>query len=80
MILYRLKCGNGHAFDAWFAGAADCDARLASGGVACPECGSKAVAKAVMAPRIAAARAEAAPCCEGPACPCCCGGGDACPR
>lgn len=52
MIRYELKCGNGDAFEAWFAGIADYDRQAASGLVECPHCGSKDVVKAPMAPAI----------------------------
>lgn len=60
MIKYALRCSNGHRFDAWFDSSDGCDAQLASGFVACVECGDDAVTKAPMAPRIGRGRRETA--------------------
>ncbi len=54
MILYQLRCGKDHEFDAWFKDGATCDRQLSRKTVECPVCGSKKVAKALMAPRIGA--------------------------
>jgi hypothetical protein len=63
MIVYDLKCAQGHGFEAWFRDSAACDRQLAAGEVACPACGSAEVAKAPMAPNLARrkGRAPAAP-------------------
>jgi hypothetical protein len=53
MIRYALRCDNDHSFDSWFRSAAGYDALVAAGQVACPDCGSKAVVKALMAPSVA---------------------------
>ena len=53
MILYDLKCGKGHVFEAWFRDSAAYDDQAARKAVVCPMCGSKKVAKAPMAPRLA---------------------------
>lgn len=52
MIRYDLKCADGHGFEAWFRNSAAFDTQAAAGAVSCPTCGSKAVEKAIMAPRI----------------------------
>ncbi len=52
MIRFALKCANAHDFDSWFASAAAFDRLKAAGGLACPDCGSSIVEKAVMAPRV----------------------------
>ena len=54
MIVFDLKCGGGHVFEAWFGSSAAYAEQQAAGLVACPLCGSGDVAKAVMAPNIAA--------------------------
>ena len=54
MIRYTLRCDNDHAFESWFQSAAGYDALVAAGQVACPECGSGRVVKALMAPAVAA--------------------------
>lgn len=51
MILFKLKCGAGHEFEAWFRGGAAFDRQNARGQIACPDCGTNAVEKAPMAPR-----------------------------
>lgn len=53
MILYQLKCAEGHLFEAWFRDAATYDAQSEAGEVACPFCGGHEVSKAPMAPRLA---------------------------
>ncbi len=54
MILYTLRCPEGHDFDSWFQNAAAFDALTATGRVTCPSCGSGSVAKAPMAPKVQA--------------------------
>jgi hypothetical protein len=59
MIKYSLVCDKDHSFESWFP---DSDAfdRLAAGGfVACPQCDSPRVAKAMMAPAIVGAKKTA---------------------
>ena len=60
MIRYDLICDRGHAFDSWFQSSARFDDLLAAGHVSCAVCGSASVAKALMAP-VVAARALRAP-------------------
>ncbi len=65
MIVFNLRCGDGHAFEEWFASGSDCDAKIAAREVTCPECGGVHVTKALSAPRInggARAPAPSAPC------------------
>lgn len=57
MILYALRCAEGHQFDAWFRNGDAYDALAAAGEVLCPHCGSARVTKAPMAPRIGKSRA-----------------------
>jgi hypothetical protein len=52
MILYQLRCGKDHAFEAWFKDGQTCERQLARKTVECPTCGNRKVAKALMAPRI----------------------------
>ena len=52
MILYQLKCQKDHQFDTWFKDGQTCDRQLSRKSVECPVCGTKSVAKALMAPRI----------------------------
>lgn len=53
MIQYRLKCANGHRFDAWFLDGATYDRQSAGGGISCPFCGDGQIGKAPMAPNLA---------------------------
>ncbi len=59
MILYQLRCHQGHDFDAWFLDGAAYDSQSASGDVTCPFCGTPEVAKAPMAPNIASGNTDA---------------------
>jgi hypothetical protein len=52
MILYDLKCSDGHDFEAWFKDSKTYDRQAKSGRVACPVCGGTEVSKALMAPNI----------------------------
>lgn len=54
MISFDLKCGLGHVFEAWFRSSAAYEEQRTGGLVACPVCGNADVAKAVMAPAVAA--------------------------
>ena len=52
MIKYALVCDAGHDFDSWFPDGPAYDKQVRRGLIACPECGSTHVAKAIMAPAI----------------------------
>lgn len=54
MIVFDLRCANGHVFEAWFGSSASYDSQRAGGLLACPICGGSKVEKAVMAPNVAA--------------------------
>jgi hypothetical protein len=54
MIVFDLRCGGAHVFEAWFGSTADYDSQRERGLIACPLCGDTAVQKAVMAPAVAA--------------------------
>ena len=56
MILFDLRCRDGHRFEAWFRDGAGYDAQAAAGEVACSVCGDTDITKAPMAPRIAKGR------------------------
>ena len=60
MILYQLRCGKDHEFEAWFKDGQTCDRQLSRKNVECPFCGTRKVAKALMAPRIGAAEKSVA--------------------
>jgi hypothetical protein len=52
MILYDVRCGNDHVFEAWFPDSDGFDAQAKAGQVACPLCGYTAVERAPMAPNV----------------------------
>ena len=56
MIRYRLRCSNGHDFDAWFRSSDDCAAQIGAGLVACSSCGDHGVEKALMTPGVRTGR------------------------
>ena len=53
MIRYALSCDQDHGFEAWFGSSSDYDDQAARGLVECPFCGSRQVAKQIMAPAVA---------------------------
>ena len=61
MIVYDVKCKNGHVFTAWFKSSDSFDQQAAAGEIACAECGVLEVARAPMAPRLISSRGRAAP-------------------
>jgi hypothetical protein len=62
MIRYALVCNHAHQFESWFADSAAFDKQVKRKLVACPQCGSAAVEKAIMAPRLSTSkRRKAAP-------------------
>ena len=54
MIVFDLACDSGHVFEAWFGSTDDYEGQRERGLVSCPMCGTKEVAKAVMAPNVGA--------------------------
>ncbi|MBX9858416.1 MAG: DUF1178 family protein [Sphingomonas sp.] len=63
MIVFDLRCGQDHVFEAWFGSSAAYEDQRARGLVCCPVCNDSDVTKAVMAPNVGAKgnRAVAAP-------------------
>lgn len=61
MIKYALACDKGHSFESWFADSAAYDKQAKRGLIACPQCGSAKVEKAIMAPRLSGTRKRAVP-------------------
>jgi len=53
MIVYTLRCDQGHGFDSWFQSSAAFDALAGAGHLACPVCGDSRIVKAPMAPAVA---------------------------
>jgi hypothetical protein len=52
MIKYSLSCDKAHSFESWFPNSDSYDVQARRGLIACPECGSTRVSKAIMAPAI----------------------------
>lgn len=52
MIVFDLACHKGHVFETWFADTKTFERLRKKGHVACAECGSTKVDKALMAPRV----------------------------
>jgi len=52
MILFELKCAADHRFEVWFRDGRNFESQRKSGRIVCPDCGSRKVDKAPMAPRI----------------------------
>ena len=52
MIKYALSCAEGHGFESWFPDSVAYEKQRKRGFVACPECGSTHVDKAIMAPAV----------------------------
>ena len=52
MIVFDLKCGHSHVFEAWFGSSTDYEDQRERGLIECPLCGDKDIGKAVMAPRL----------------------------
>ena len=60
MILFTLRCPQGHEFEGWFRDGGGFEAQQNAAEIACPHCGDTSVEKAVMAPRLGRSR-EAKP-------------------
>jgi hypothetical protein len=52
MILFDLRCANGHDFEAWFRDSATYDQQAEAGAVSCTICGDTDISKALMAPAV----------------------------
>ena len=61
MIKYALACEHGHAFEGWFGASVDFERQAGRGLLSCPTCGSKAVAKQIMAPAVVGAKKRGEP-------------------
>lgn len=60
MIKFNLRCDHDHTFEGWFASSDAFDTQAKRGFVSCPDCGSSAVRKALMAPSVSTTRDRAA--------------------
>jgi hypothetical protein len=54
LIVFDLKCGGGHVFEAWFGSSGAYEEQRSTGHVRCPVCDDGTITKAVMAPAIPA--------------------------
>src|SRR3978361_1811344 len=52
MIVYDLKCGDGHRFEGWFASAADFAGQQETRQLACPACSDERIERMPSATRI----------------------------
>ena len=52
MILFELRCSQGHEFEAWFRDGATYDQQAAAAAISCAVCGDASVTKALMAPAV----------------------------
>jgi len=59
MIRFGLICDKEHEFEAWFRSGEDFENQKSRKLVACPECGSHEVSKALMAPAVSTSRKKA---------------------
>ena len=53
MIVYSLRCKNGHEFEGWFRDSDAYETQAEEGKLSCPTCNSRRVEKAIMAPAVA---------------------------
>jgi hypothetical protein len=61
MILYRLRCSNGHEFDSWFKDSKTYERQEKKSLIGCAVCGDVAVQRALMTPRLGKGGKSAAP-------------------
>lgn len=52
MIRYTLQCVRAHQFESWFPSSESYEKQRAQSLIACPDCGSTSVDKAIMAPSV----------------------------
>ena len=58
MIRFSLHCDNAHEFEGWFRSSDDYETQRKRGFVECPDCASRNVDKALMAPALSTARKQ----------------------
>ena len=68
MVKYALRCPDGHVFEEWFPTISAYDEKREAGELSCPECGSKEISKAIMAPNVAKPSAAQPACAAAPSC------------
>lgn len=58
MIVFDLKCSNGHEFEGWFASTEEYDQQIKKKQVICPICNSYKITKGLMAPNIQSKKSD----------------------
>jgi hypothetical protein len=58
MILYRLRCSQGHQFESWFKDSKTYERQEKKSLIGCPVCGGSKVERAPMAPRLGKGRKD----------------------
>lgn len=58
MIHYQLRCRTGHEFEGWFRDSASFELQSETGLLTCPNCGTTAVSRGLMAPAVRTRRAS----------------------
>ncbi|MGI9492060.1 MAG: DUF1178 family protein, partial [Geminicoccaceae bacterium] len=61
MILFDLRCSQGHGFEAWFRDSNSYERLKEAGEIRCAICGDDKVEKALMAPNVRTRKAKAPP-------------------
>ncbi len=56
MIHYQLRCGQGHGFEGWFRDSGAFEEQSGRKLLSCPQCGTVAVRRAMMAPSVRSSR------------------------
>ncbi len=54
MIVFDLKCGADHVFEAWFSSSSSFEDQRRDGHLICPVCGDVRITKSIMAPNVSA--------------------------
>jgi Uncharacterized protein conserved in bacteria len=52
VIVYTLKCEHNHHFEEWFTSSGRYEEMATAGSIVCPECSSRTIEKAPMAPAL----------------------------
>lgn len=60
MILFTLRCNEGHEFEGWFRDGEGFETQQKAGEISCPHCADTQIEKALMAPAIARSRGKPA--------------------
>ena len=58
MICYTVRCHAGHNFEGWYRDSKTYESLQAAGAIVCPECGSRDVRRAPMAPALSGTKAS----------------------